>query len=368
MAALPKTQKALVALGRGELGLKDDVLLPELTPDMAIVKTAAVAINPADAKMLDYSAAVGAIVGYDYAGTVVALGSKAAESGRLAVGDRVAGLVHGMNKLIPDVGAFSEYVGACADLLLKIPDTMSFEEGATFGTGVATASLSLFRELGVPASLDQLRAGVPADDESREGREFVLVSGGATATGTRAIQLLRLAGLRPITTCSPGSFDLVYRFGAEKAFDYRSPTCADDIKAYTDGELMFALDCVSQADTTQLCYSAMSRAGGRYVALEPYRGSIAQTRARTVEASWVMVLTIFGRTVALDGEYGREERPADRVFGAKAFAAVQDLLDRGLVQTHPAKISGGGWEGVADGVNHIRKHAMSGQKLVYSVA
>ena len=32
-----------------------------------------IAINPADAKMLDYSAAAVAILGYDFAGTIVAL-------------------------------------------------------------------------------------------------------------------------------------------------------------------------------------------------------------------------------------------------------------------------------------------------------
>lgn len=163
---------------------------------MAIVKTAAVAINPADAKMLDYSAAHGAIHGYDFAGTVVTLGTEALASGHLAVGDRVAGLVHGMNKLRPDVGAFAEYVGAYADLLLKIPDHMSFEDAASFGTGLATASLSLFSELGVPASLGQLREHQPVGDEKDgvevEDREFVLVAGGSTATGTRAIQLLKL--------------------------------------------------------------------------------------------------------------------------------------------------------------------------------
>lgn len=192
IASLPKTQIAIVAQGPGQLAIQHDVPLPALAPDMAIVKTAAVAINPADAKMLDYSAAAGAIIGYDYAGTVVALGSEAAAAGKLQIGDRVAGLVHGMNKLLPDVGAFSEYVGACADLLLKLPDSMSFEDGASFGTGVATAALSLFHELGVPASLEQLRKGEPATAEEIEGREFVLVAGGSTATGTRAIQLLKL--------------------------------------------------------------------------------------------------------------------------------------------------------------------------------
>ncbi|KAL8703230.1 MAG: hypothetical protein Q9201_003588 [Fulgogasparrea decipioides] len=364
-SSLPSKQKAIVAQGPGQLAIQNDMAIPFLAPDMAIVKTAAVAINPADAKMLDYSAAAGAVHGYDFAGTIVALGSNASATGHLAVGDRVAGLVHGMNKLRPDVGAFAEYVGAYADLLLKLPDRMSFEKGASFGTGVATASLSLFSELGVPASLDQLRENKPV--ENIEEREFVLVAGGSTATGTRAIQLLKLAGLRPIATCSPSNFELVYRFGAEKVFNYGSADCAAEIRAYTQNELVYALDCVNQAETTQLCYDSIGRAGGRYVSLEPFREHVVQSRSLTVVPSWVMVLTVFGRKVALEGEYGREARPQDREFCGQAFAAVQALLDRGLIDTHPVKEMPGGWEGVMKGVDIIRNQAMSGQKLVYAV-
>jgi NADPH:quinone reductase-like Zn-dependent oxidoreductase len=187
--SLPKSQKAIVAQGPGKLALQDNVPMPALAPDMAIVKTAAVAINPADAKMLDYSAAAGAIHGYDFAGTIVALGADTPS--HLSVGDRVAGLVHGMNKLRPDVGAFAEYVGADADLLLKIPDSLSFEQAASFGTGVATAAMSLFSEMQVPSSLDTLRQQTYMPAGINKG-DFVLVAGGSTATGTRAIQLLKL--------------------------------------------------------------------------------------------------------------------------------------------------------------------------------
>lgn len=187
--SLPKFQKAIVAQGPSKIALQDNVPMPALAPDMAIVKTAAVAINPADAKMLDYSAAAGAIHGYDFAGTIVALGANAPS--HLAVGDRVAGLVHGMNKLRPDVGAFAEYVGAYADLLLKIPDSMSFEQAASFGTGVATAAMSLFSEMKVPSSLDTLKQQLFMPTGINKG-DFVLVAGGSTATGTRAIQLLKL--------------------------------------------------------------------------------------------------------------------------------------------------------------------------------
>ena len=114
----------------------------------------------------------------------MALGDEA--PAHLAIGDRVAGMVHGMNKLQPDIGAFAEYVGACADLLLKIPDSMGFDEGASLGTGVGTALLGLFYELKVPLSIDQSRKA-----DTSGGGEFVLVAGGATATGTRAIQLLK---------------------------------------------------------------------------------------------------------------------------------------------------------------------------------
>lgn len=90
-----------------------------------------------------------------------------------------------MNKLAPDIGAFAEYVGACADLLLKLPDSMSFEDGASLGTGVGTAVLSLFHEMKVPVDMEQFSKG------DASGGEIVLVTGGATATGTRAIQLLK---------------------------------------------------------------------------------------------------------------------------------------------------------------------------------
>ena len=179
---LPKFQTAIVAEGPGKLAIKHDVPVPQVERGMALVHTVAVAINPADAKMLDYSAAPGAIHGYDFSGVIVALGEDT--PAHFAVGDRVAGISHGGNKLQPETGAFAEYVNACADLLLKIPDSMSFEEGASFGTGVATAILG-FGQLCVPAF------GAGEEKATVERENYVLVAGGSSASGTRAIQLLK---------------------------------------------------------------------------------------------------------------------------------------------------------------------------------
>ncbi|CAG8902794.1 unnamed protein product [Penicillium egyptiacum] len=357
---LPRQQKTIVAEGAGKLRIQHDAKVPSPGPMVAIVKTAAVAINPVDAKMLDYSPVPGAVHGYDFAGTIVAMGPDT--PAHLQVGDRVAGWVHGMNSVQPDVGAFAEYVAAPADLILRIPDEMTFNDAASIGLGLFTAGLGLFHELKVPGSLSN-----PDDLEIAEDERFVLVAGGSTATGTRAIQLLKLAGLRPIVTCSKSNVDLVRRFGAEHVFDYSDPECAAEIRRYTGGTLAYTLDCVAIAETTQLCYNAMGRAGGRYVTLEPFRSAIAETRPLTIEPSWLLALTVFGRKVDIDGEYSRDARPDDHRFAAELTVSVQALLDQGKFDTHPIKVMTGGWDGVKDGVDMIRTQAMSGQKLVYPV-
>jgi NADPH:quinone reductase-like Zn-dependent oxidoreductase len=72
---------------------------------------------------------------------------------------------------------------------------MSFEDAATLPLGAGTALYALFSELQIPASLEQL--GAESEKSATEGEglddgEFVLVAGGSSATGTRAIQLLKL--------------------------------------------------------------------------------------------------------------------------------------------------------------------------------
>lgn len=46
MPSLPRRQTAIVAQGPGKLAIQHDAPVPSLAPDIAIVKTAAVAINP----------------------------------------------------------------------------------------------------------------------------------------------------------------------------------------------------------------------------------------------------------------------------------------------------------------------------------
>jgi NADPH:quinone reductase-like Zn-dependent oxidoreductase len=188
---LPATQTALLVQSSGEYALSTSTPLPPISPTTVLIRTAAVALNPADAKMVDFSGctSVGCIGGYDFAGYVVALGS-AAESKRqshnmeqLRVGDRVCGLVFGANAGRREVGAFCEYVAAEATFLLRIPIHMAFEQAAGLGVAVATVGMALYQSLELPW---------PAARRKGAKGSFALVYGGSTACGTMAIQALKL--------------------------------------------------------------------------------------------------------------------------------------------------------------------------------
>jgi NADPH:quinone reductase-like Zn-dependent oxidoreductase len=70
---------------------------------------------------------------------------------------RRLGLVHGMSKLHPQIGAFAEYFGACSDVLLKILDHVKLESAAGLGLGVAAAALGFLWESGAFVSLARLQ-------------------------------------------------------------------------------------------------------------------------------------------------------------------------------------------------------------------
>ncbi|KAH1612679.1 Trans-enoyl reductase fsl5 [Aspergillus fumigatus] len=301
MSELPSSQPAIIESDDGTLGLRNDVQMPSLEDDMILVRNAFVALNPIDTKMVGKLASPGAIAGKDFAGEVVSIGPKVQTAAPIKPGDRICGAVPWMHSLTPAVGAFAQYVGATDLTAIKIPEYMSLEEAVTLGSGIGTIGLALFKSLDVPGS-PWLPADKPVD---------VLVYGGSTATGTLAIQLLKLSGLNPITTCSPTKFDLVKSYGATAAFDYRQKTCADDIRKYTRNSLKFVLDCISEPETMQFCYKCLGR--------------VEHPRARGVWQIWGLAPRGLGKRLNWPEPFGGEGNEEYRRFGFKWFKLVQEL-------------------------------------------
>lgn len=353
--SIPPTQTAIIASESGDFEICATVPVPQPEADEILIKTEAVGLNPVDTKMVGEFVTPGCVFGFDCAGTVVAVGSKVTKQ---RVGDRVCGSASGMNKLKPLGGAFAHYVTLPADMAIKMPASISMEQGAALGTAVASACMAMFWSLGMDPDMLTGKAGGEGVSGSK-----VLVYGGSTCTGTMVIQLLRLCGFHVVTTCSPRNFGLVRGFGAHETFDYRADGCAARIRGHCGNALEVAIDCVSEDSTLKFCYEAIGRAGGRYTGLNPFDGRLA-TR-RVIEADWILATRITGGASAWPAPYGCDAEPRLRDMAVPIFAVIERLLHEGKVRPHPVRVEEGGYEGLIRGVDVVRKGGLSGQKLVY---
>lgn len=142
-STVPKLMKAITI--HGKRAKVSEIPVPKLRPTYLLAKVDSIALNPTDWKHIAGDrAAPGGLAGCDFAGTVVEVGADVSKA--FQPGDRIAGTTHGANISEPEDGCFAEYAIAKADLMVKIPDNVSFEVAATFPLGVSTVGQGLFQK------------------------------------------------------------------------------------------------------------------------------------------------------------------------------------------------------------------------------
>ncbi|CAO3675061.1 unnamed protein product [Umbelopsis ramanniana] len=196
--------------------------------DQIVVKNNAVALNSIDYYIQDRGNLVftwikyPSVLGTDVAGEVVEVGSDV--SSRFKVGDRVMALATGadQDRNHPAEGAFQNYPVISADLAVKIPANISYEQAAVVPLGLATAASSLFQK-------DFLALNLPTVPARPSNGKTLLVWGGSSSVGCNAIQLAVSAGYEVFTTVSPRNFELVKKLGAIQVFDHNEKNVAEKI-------------------------------------------------------------------------------------------------------------------------------------------
>ncbi|KAK6079483.1 zinc-binding dehydrogenase family [Seiridium cupressi] len=343
---VPEMQTAVITTAEDGHKASHDRAVPKCGPKSVLVRVRAVALNPTDHRTPARVKTAGLTAGCDFAGEVEEVGSEANEEPgaceiprRWAPGDRVFGVVYGSNPGARDWGAFAEFVEADPVMLCHMPSSWDFETAASVDGSVhGSVALCLFGK------------------------------------GNMGLDMTS-AGYVPIATCSPGNAELVKSYGAVHTLDYHSATCADSIKRYTWSALPQALDCISNAQSAQICYGALGRTGGAYVALEKYPESIASTR-RVVRPSWVMGPVMFGRELTLGEGYSQPADPEARAFARVWYPLAEALVGSGSLRRHPTSTveqpegSGGrGWpEAVIRGLEDLHRGNVSARKLVVAVS
>ncbi|MCF2909488.1 zinc-dependent alcohol dehydrogenase family protein [Pseudoalteromonas sp. DL2-H2.2] len=194
-----------------------DVVKPSVSAGHVLVQVAASSVNTVDTMIrtmgeaLPLSPALPALLGMDFAGTVVEVGEGVTG---FAPGDEVYGCAGGLVDL---QGALAEYMLADARLIARKPRNLSMREAA---------ALPL---VGITAYEGLQRGGITAGQQ-------VLVHGGSGGVGHVALQLAKHFGARVYSTGGgEAQLDLIQRLGAEP-INYKTEQVADYVAKHTDGK------------------------------------------------------------------------------------------------------------------------------------
>lgn len=385
----PRTQTAVIQSKTPSrpsglpLAITSSKPVPEISsPYHVVVRVLAVGLNPTDYKMITHFFMEGNTVGCDFCGIVESAGALALVS----PGERVCGADFPYRPDNSLNGAFAQYAVTDSRHVLRVPENWSDTQAAALGAiGWCTACLAISD----PGALNL--KGMPS--RPTEKPVPVLVYGGATATGLMAIQMLKLlvlalsrntqgnhcktlinithhqfrSGYDPIAVCSPKSAPMVMEYGAVGTASYLSSDSLESVQSLANGlPIKYALDCITDAESTAFCYATLARVGARYACLEDCPESWRTRRAVKYKA--VMGFEALGFDVDLNHPvYTRKANFELHGIALQWAQEIQSLLDQRQIKTQPIREIDGQFEGVIRALEMLQSGEVKGEKLVVRV-
>ncbi|KAF8901258.1 chaperonin 10-like protein [Mucidula mucida] len=302
-----------------------------------LIKIVAAGLNPLDWKIQKFGVMVEkypAVLGLDIAGEVE------------AVGEGVEGWVKG-DKVFSQTfgGAYQQYVVVSANVVMRLPKNLSFDQAVTAPICFATACIGLLGKAPIGLGLDPTLSL-----ERKYAGQTALIIGGSTCVGQYAIQLLKLIGFtRIIVYASSRHFAFLQSFGATDLID-RAQTPVTSIpsvvKSLTADPLGAVYDTVGSAECQQAASDCLPSTGGTFMTVVP------PNVGRQEEGKHVIHVA------------GSVSWPAQAAFGQIIVGKLTGLFEEGVVVPTRFEVLPGGLNGVADGLERSFKGGVSGVKLV----
>lgn len=305
-----------------------------------LVKNSALATNPVDWKIQTngyFITKYPTVLGSDASGTVEAVGSGVQ---RFKKGDRVTGFAAVIQTNDIDDGAFQEYCNLREHCTAKLPDGVSFEEGATLPMAIATAGVGIWTKL-----------NIPKPDQGKQSGGF-LVWGASSSVGAAAVHMAAQLGYTVYGVCSPQHYEAVKEIGVHDAFDYHDKDVVKQIierAESVNAPIKYGYDVISEHGSAPQSAEVLRASGG---------GKLCLTLPWPEDAKKPDNVEVVNT-----GAFAIVEAAKD--FGAWLFNDwLEDTLAKGSYKIYPTiqKIDGG-----IDSVQHaldVHKKGLSGKKLV----
>lgn len=214
----------------------EEIPVPQIKSDHEVlVRVKAAGVNPVEAKvaagnmkLATFIMSLPAIIGADYAGIVVAKGSKVEE---FQVGDEVFG-----TQILPFYvhGSYAQYVtiNTKRASIAKKPEHLSFEQAASVGIAALTAYQGIIKN------------GAVTEANTNERRN-ILVVGASGGVGSYGVQIAK--AINPenhvVGICSEKNIEFVKSLGADRIVNYRDK---EEFDAFLEEKVPFDIifDCV----------------------------------------------------------------------------------------------------------------------------
>jgi NADPH:quinone reductase len=286
-----------------------DMPKPEPGPGQVLVRVHAASINPVDYKIRSSGAwaqvPMPAILGYDAAGTVEAVGAQAKG---LAVGDEVFYSA----RIFGRQGTYAEYHVEDAEIVAKKPAHLSFEEAAALPLAGCTAYDAIVTFFGTK----------PGDT--------VLVHAGAGGVGSLAVQLAKAAGARVLATGRRENDAFIRSLGADEVIDYREARFEDEVNRLTEGRGVDAAYDTVGGDTISRSIACV-RPYGKLATIVSLEGNLngMQIRNQTLYFGFMDRTAAKIQALALLATRKQLHPVIDSVFGLDDVAAAHRKIEAG---------------------------------------
>ncbi len=261
----------------------DDVPNPIVGDEDCLVKIEAAALNRADLMQRegDYPPPPGCPewMGLEVAGTIVEVGSAAAEKSAWKVGDKVCALLGG--------GGYAEYVNVKYDMLMPIPKNCSMVEAAAIPEAYATAYLNLFIE-------GKIQPG-----------NTLLMNAGASGLASVIIPMAKAFGVRVITTVLTEEIaNKITHLGADRVVVTTKEDIAQVLKEELEAgrSVDVAIDCLG-GEIMGKCIHYLTH-GARWIMIAALAGTKTEIDLKNIYVRNVRIVgsTLRSRTPAVKAE------------------------------------------------------------------